>query len=158
MVDSAHLAKDLKASSPNYRIQRELKAFLSSPPENCKVSVGKNIRVWIVTLTGAKGSVFEGEKYRLRISFPPTYPAAPPSVYFLKPTPRHEHVYTNGDICLSLLGKDWRPTMTAASLSLSILSMLSSAKSKGIPQDNAGHAANKPGESQHNWVYHDDSC
>jgi ubiquitin-protein ligase len=45
-------------------------------------------------------------------------------------------VYTNGDICLNLLGRDWRPNMTASTLALSILSMLSSAKEKKIPQDN----------------------
>ena len=36
-----------------------------------------------------------------------------PSVHFLKPTPKHVHVYTNGDICLNLLGRDWRPMITA---------------------------------------------
>ena len=35
-----------------------------------------------------------------------------PSVYFLKPTPKHVHVYSNGDICLNLLGRDWRPMLT----------------------------------------------
>lgn len=64
------------------------------------------------------------------------YPSKPPSAYFLQPTPRHEHVYTNGDICLNLLGRDWRPNMSASMLALSILSMLSSAKEKKIPQDN----------------------
>ena len=109
----SHLSKDLKATNPNYRIQRELKQFLSSPPPNLSVKVGKNIRVWIFTLTGAKNTIYEGDKYRLRVKFPVDYPTVPPSVFFLQPSPRHEHVYTNGDICLSLLGKDWRPTMTA---------------------------------------------
>ena len=71
-----------------------------------------------------------------QFTFPMDYPSKPPSVYFLQPTPRHEHVYTNGDICLNLLGRDWRPNMTASTLALSILSMLSSAKEKKIPQDN----------------------
>ena len=73
-------------------------------------------------------------------------------------TPRHPHVYTNGDICLNLLGGDWRPSLTIAQLSLSILSMLSSAKQKGIPVDNAAHAGSAPGKEQHGWMYHDDSC
>jgi ubiquitin-conjugating enzyme E2 W len=47
------------------------------------------------------------------------------------------HVYSNGDICLNLLGKDWRPSMTAESLAVSILSILSNAKEKRLPQDNA---------------------
>jgi ubiquitin-conjugating enzyme E2 W len=101
------------------------------------VSVGSNIRVWIVTLTGADGTLYAGEKYKLKMIFPKDYPTKPPSVYFLKPCPRHVHVYTNGDICLNLLGRDWRPTMTAESLAVSILSMLSSAKEKRLPQDNA---------------------
>ena len=78
--------------------------------------------VWIITLTGAKKNIYEGEKYHLRLSFPPNYPTVPPSMYFLNPTPRHAHVFTNGDIWLSLLGKDWRPTMTAQSLEMWILS------------------------------------
>lgn len=157
-VTQQHLAKDLKATNPNYRIQRELKEFMRSPPPNLTVKVGKNIRIWIVTLTGAPKSLYEGEKYRLRIQFPPDYPTVPPSVYFLQPTPKHEHVYSNGDICLSLLGKDWRPTMTAQSIANSILSILNGAQRKSIPMDNAKHAQNKPGESQENWVYHDDNC
>lgn len=152
----AHVQKELKATSPNYRIQRELKAFLSDPPPNLTVKVGKNLRVWIVTMKGAENTIYEGETFQLRISFPPSYPTMPPSVYFLPPNiPVHEHVYTNGDICLSLLGKDWRPTMTAQSIAVSILSILSSAQSKSLPMDNARHAQNKPGEFQKDWVYHE---
>eukprot|EP00527_Entomoneis_sp_CCMP2396_P000462 CAMPEP_0198145116 /NCGR_PEP_ID=MMETSP1443-20131203/21054_1 /TAXON_ID=186043 /ORGANISM="Entomoneis sp., Strain CCMP2396" /LENGTH=317 /DNA_ID=CAMNT_0043808647 /DNA_START=63 /DNA_END=1013 /DNA_ORIENTATION=+ len=148
----AHVQKELKATSPNYRIQRELKAFLSDPPPNLMVKVGKNLRVWIVTMKGATNTVYEGETFRLRIAFPAQYPTVPPSVYFLPPNiPVHEHVYTNGDICLSLLGKDWRPTMTAQSIAVSILSILSSAQSKSLPMDNSRHAQNKPGLYQKDW-------
>jgi ubiquitin-conjugating enzyme E2 W len=154
----AHVTKDLKSTSPNYRIQQELKKFLADPPPSLSVIVGKNIRVWIVTMKGAKNTIYEGEKFRLRVMFPATYPAVPPSVYFLPPNiPVHEHVYTNGDICLSLLGKDWRPTMTAQSIAVSILSILSSAQSKSLPMDNALHSHRKPGQYQKDWVYHDDN-
>ena len=153
-----HLATSLKSTSPNYRIQKELKQFLSSPPPNLKVSVGKNIRVWIVTFKMPEDTIYAGEKYRLRIQFPADYPTQPPSVYFMQPTPRHEHVYTNGDICLSLLGKDWRPTMTAQSLAVSIMSILSGARKKSLPMDNARQAMNKPGQKQDDWIYHDDNC
>jgi ubiquitin-conjugating enzyme E2 W len=153
----AHLEKPLKSNSPNYRIQRELKAFIQDPPDNLSVKVGKNIRVWIVTMKGADNTIYEGESFMLRISFPKDYPTVPPSVYFLPPKiPLHEHIYSNGDICLSLLGKGWRPTMTAQSIALSILSILSSAQSKSLPMDNSRHAQNKPGEYQEAWVYHDD--
>lgn len=135
-----------------------MKSFLDNPPDNCQLSVGKNIRSWTITLTGVNGTIFAGESYKLRMNFPRDYPSKPPSVFFLKPCPKHMHVYTNGDICLNFLGKDWRPTITAETLSVSILSMLSSAKEKSIPQDNALHADSQPGKQQDNWMYHDDRC
>lgn len=153
-----HVSATISSKNPNYRIQRELKEFLNSPPPNLSVKVGSNIRIWIVTMLGANNTIYEGEVFKLRIQFPKDYPTVPPSVYFLQPTPQHEHVYTNGDICLSLLGKDWRPTMTAQSIAVSILSILSSAQSKSLPMDNARHSPNKPGQYQKDWVYHDDNC
>jgi ubiquitin-conjugating enzyme E2 W len=154
-----HLTASIKANNPNYRIQKELKEFLKSPPPNLSVKVGTNLRVWMVTMEGAKNTIYEGETFKLRISFPAQYPIVPPSVYFLQGhVPLHEHVYTNGDICLSLLGKDWRPSMTAQSIAVSILSILSSAQAKNIPMDNSRHATSKPGEYQKDWVYHDDNC
>jgi ubiquitin-conjugating enzyme E2 W len=109
-------------------------------------------------MIGPKGTVYEGESYKLRLNFPVEYPAKPPSVFFLKPCPKHMHVYTNGDICLNFLGRDWRPTITAEALIVSILSMLSSAREKTIPQDNAMHADAEPGQKQDRWMYHDDRC
>jgi len=153
-----HLEKSFKTGDSNARVQKELRAFVASPPDGCKLSVGANIRSWVVTLEGAEGTIYAGEKYKLKLVFPKDYPSKPPSVYFLKPTPRHQHVYSNGDICLNLLGRDWRPTMTAQALVVSILSMLSSAKEKKIPQDNALHSDNAPGQQQEGWMYHDDKC
>lgn len=142
----------------NRRIQKELQSFLADPPDNCELTVGNNIRSWVITLTGVTGTIFSGEKYKLQVKFPKDYPTKPPSVYFLKPCPKHVHVYSNGDICLNLLGRDWRPTMTVQGIAVSILSMLSSAKEKSMPQDNALHAESAPGQQQDNWMYHDDKC
>mmetsp|Transcript_20852 Transcript_20852/g.25814 ORF Transcript_20852/g.25814 Transcript_20852/m.25814 type:complete len:291 (-) Transcript_20852:435-1307(-) len=155
---SLFLPTSAKKNSPDIRIQTELRKFLSDSPPNLKLKVGRNIRVWIVTLSFPETSIYYPEKYRLRISFPSQYPSVPPSVYFLQPTPRHEHVYTNGDICLSLLGKDWRPTMTAQSIAISIASILNGAREKSLPMDNSKHCGNKPGGRQDDWVYHDDNC
>lgn len=80
-----HLNQKLTSKNPNYRIQKELKAFIKDPPPNLSVKVGKNIRIWIVTMAGAENSIYEGDVFKLRISFPPTYPTMPPSVYFLPP-------------------------------------------------------------------------
>ena len=145
--------------SSTHRIQSELKKFVKNPPDNLSIQTSaKNIRIWIITLKMPSNTIYANEKFRLKIIFPNQYPTIPPSVFFLQPTPRHEHVYTNGDICLSLLGKDWRPTMTAQSLALSIFSILCSAREKSLPMDNAKQAGMKPGQAQDNWVYHDDNC
>lgn len=79
----AHVARDIKSTSPNYRIQRELKEFIRDPPPGLSVQIGKNLRVWIVTIEGP--GIYKGETFRLRVSFPPQYPTVPPSVYFLQP-------------------------------------------------------------------------
>lgn len=153
------LSNNIKSSNPNYRIQRELKEFLKSPPPGLSVKIsGKNVRLWVITLSMPENTVYAGETYKLRVQFPNDYPTSPPSVYFLPPTPRHEHVYTNGDICLSLLGKDWRPIMTAQSVAQAIFSILCGAQRKSLPMDNSRHAGNKPGQKQDDWVYHDDNC
>ena len=153
-----HLKMKYKPGDPSFRIQKELKSFIEKPPLNCKVTIGQNIKVWIITMTGADGTIYAGEKYKLKVTFPKDYPIKPPSVYFLKPCPKHMHVYSNGDICLSLLGKGWRPQMTVESIAVSILSILSNAKEKKLPPDNAMHADNLPGQQQEGWMYHDDRC
>jgi ubiquitin-conjugating enzyme E2 W len=57
-----------------------------------------------------------------------------------------------------LLGKDWRPIMTAQSVAQAIFSILCGAQRKSLPMDNSRHAGNRPGQKQDDWVYHDDNC
>eukprot|EP00923_Selenidium_pygospionis_P049106 GHVN01084538.1.p1 GENE.GHVN01084538.1~~GHVN01084538.1.p1 ORF type:complete len:213 (-),score=34.20 GHVN01084538.1:1603-2241(-) len=151
------LAKRYTPGETNYRIQKELKQITLSPPQGVSVSVGANIRLWIVTLTGCSGTIYEGEKYKMKIVFPKNYPLSPPNIHFIGTPPRHSHIYSNGDICLNLLTDDWSPTLTASSLTVAILSMLSSAKEKRLPVNNAQHADELPGETQQ-WLYHDENC
>ena len=57
------------------------------------------------------------------------------------------------------VGLDWRPSMKSESIIVSILSMLSSTKTKKIPVDNLLHSQyNAPGQQQINWQYHDNNC
>jgi len=158
MMSKEHLEKSFAKGDATARVQKELRSFLANPPDNCKLVVGSNIRSWVVNIVGAADTIYAGEKYKLKIVFPKDYPSKAPSVYFLKPSPKHVHVYSNGDICLNLLGRDWRPTMTAQTLVLSIMSMLASAKEKKMPQDNAAHADVEPGQQQQGWLYHDEKC
>ena len=47
--------------------------------------------------------MYDGETYKLKISYSPKYPFEAPETVFIGDTPEHEHVYSNGHICLSIL-------------------------------------------------------
>ena len=83
-----------------------------------------------------------------------------PQVVFMQPhIPVHPHVYSNGHICLNILGDDWSPALTVKSICLSILSMLSSATFKSPPPDNLAYSARKGNDSNPKntrFIYHDD--
>jgi ubiquitin-conjugating enzyme E2 W len=57
-------------------------------------------------------------------------PIEAPEVIFYGKTPEHEHCYSNGFICLSILYDHWSAAMNVASVCRSIVSMLASAKVK----------------------------
>ena len=85
---------------------------------------------WHIKFTGAEGTVYAGETYTLQFKFNAEYPIEAPEVIFVGEIPEHEHVYSNGYICLSTLYADWSPALKASSVCMSIISMLSSAVKK----------------------------
>ena len=128
---------------------------------------------WQVILMGPKSSLYKDETFLLDIQFPPAYPIDPPMVRFCVQNgwsaPVHEHVYSNGIICMSLLTKatkrgDWSPVMTTSGLLLSLLSMLSSAQVKRRPEGHDlfvrmyGPSAERWDENTSNWDFHDNTC
>ncbi|CAN8075893.1 unnamed protein product [Agarophyton chilense] len=156
---SSHRRKELTRVAQR-RLTRELTEWSVKTPPVPGMSVSETDRVdeWLVTVTGAAGSVYENEKYTLRFVFPSDYPMEAPEVVFLQPTPRHPHVYSNGHICLNVLYDGWSPALTVTSVCLSIVSMLSSATKKGVPPDNDTYIRNCQGRSpkQTRWMFHDD--
>ena len=48
-----------------------------------------------------------GRVKRLRFVFNDNYPIEAPEVVFIGKTPEHEHVYSNGFICMSILYDGW---------------------------------------------------
>ncbi|RCK54903.1 Ubiquitin-conjugating enzyme E2 W [Candida viswanathii] len=72
--------------------------------------------------------------------------------------PIHPHIYSNGHICLNLLGDDWTPACLIESILLSIQSMLNTNDKRERPPDDRSyirHAPLNPKNSK--FVYHDDS-
>uniref|UniRef100_A0A8R1IF81 N-terminal E2 ubiquitin-conjugating enzyme n=1 Tax=Caenorhabditis japonica TaxID=281687 RepID=A0A8R1IF81_CAEJA len=117
------------------------------------------IQQWKIGVVGAEGTLYAGEVFTLQFTFGPQYPFNSPEVMFVGETiPAHPHIYSNGHICLSILSDDWTPALSVQSVCLSILSMLSSAREKKHPIDDAIYVrtCNK-NPSKTRWWFHDDS-
>eukprot|EP00179_Madagascaria_erythrocladioides_P019236 CAMPEP_0198333140 /NCGR_PEP_ID=MMETSP1450-20131203/18758_1 /TAXON_ID=753684 ORGANISM="Madagascaria erythrocladiodes, Strain CCMP3234" /NCGR_SAMPLE_ID=MMETSP1450 /ASSEMBLY_ACC=CAM_ASM_001115 /LENGTH=357 /DNA_ID=CAMNT_0044037645 /DNA_START=55 /DNA_END=1124 /DNA_ORIENTATION=- len=95
-----------------------------------------DLRNWLVYIEGAKGTMYEGGVFKLRMTFPETYPMEPPKLVFLSEF-WHPNVYTDGTVCMSILHKPgndpmsgerpeerWLPTQTVNTVLLSLISML----------------------------------
>ncbi|ODQ83022.1 hypothetical protein BABINDRAFT_5897 [Babjeviella inositovora NRRL Y-12698] len=100
--------------------------------------------------------------YRLGFKMGKGYPLESPSVQFVagdeRPIPMHPHVYSNGHICLDLLGDNWTPVHSVASVSVSIQSMLCQNKVAERPPDDAQYSKNAPRDPKKSlFEYHDDS-
>ncbi|TKR63105.1 hypothetical protein L596_026980 [Steinernema carpocapsae] len=126
-----------KMGSSSIRVRTELRAFLQQPPPGMLLDpehIEQNSNEWIVSVEAAKDTIYEGEKYKLRVRFPTDYPFKPPEVVFIGDCiPENPHVYSNGHICISILGSAWSPALDISAVCLSIISMLSSCKKKERP-------------------------
>ena len=144
------------------RLAKEIKALQAKPPDGVRLHSADDMRCWLVNIQGAPGSVYAGEEFQLQFVFGEDYPMGAPEVTFVGAVvPVHHHIYSNGHICLSLLSDDWSPALTVSSLSVSILSMLSSAtdEQKRPPKDNGAYVKRcKGGPKETRWAFHDDTC
>lgn len=142
------------------RLQRELEE-LNTSYSWFEVRVRNDSRlIWEVGFDGAEGSVFAGERFVLQFKFDENYPIEAPEVIFIGNYPHHEHVYSNGYICLSVLYGEWSPSMRVSSIVLSIQSMLSSANHKSRPKNDSEFCSYAGGRSPKvfSWVFEDDKC
>lgn len=102
---------------------------------------------------------------------PPTPPCAvtdanmsvaeAPEVTFVRtpdrPIPVHPHIYSNGFICLDLLGKQgWSPVQNVQSICMSIQSMLTgNTKAERPPGDEEFVRTNRQTARDVSYIYHD---
>eukprot|EP00918_Siedleckia_nematoides_P070683 GHVU01154356.1.p1 GENE.GHVU01154356.1~~GHVU01154356.1.p1 ORF type:complete len:292 (-),score=3.34 GHVU01154356.1:167-1042(-) len=145
------IGRALKVGSPDHRIQQELHDYVLDPPANSTVKlVGGDIRKWTITIRHVDNPLYRNSTFKLRVMFPRAYPVSPPTVYFLAsdryPPPRHSHVYTNGDICLNILGSDWMPMVSTKTVVVSLISMLAAATRESLPIDNASRKGSQDGQ------------
>jgi ubiquitin-conjugating enzyme E2 W len=80
------------------RLLKELKDLSEEPLENVKILNSDDMTKLKVEISGAEGTLYEGEAYTLKIDIPHNYPIEPPEVVFVDAIPVNEHVYSNGHI------------------------------------------------------------
>ncbi|XP_071807427.1 ubiquitin-conjugating enzyme E2 W-like [Asterias amurensis] len=143
------------------RLQNELLQLQRDPPVGISVNpktASNTLTSWSVDVSGAPGSLYEGENFQLQFTFGKRYPFDSPEVIFTGGNiPVHPHVYSNGHICLSILTEDWSPALSVQAVCLSIVSMLSSCTVKKRPPDNTFYVrtcSKSPKKTK--WWYHDD--
>lgn len=56
----------------------------------------------------AAGTPFEGGNFRMRLQLDPEYPSVAPKGFFLTKI-FHPNVSAEGDICVNVLKRDWKP-------------------------------------------------
>ena len=89
--------------------------------------------------------------------------AEPPEVVFTKlhdrPIPIHPHIYSNGFICLDLLGQQgWSPVQNVESVCMSIQSMLTgNTKNERPPGDEEFVRGNRLRPKDIDFYYHDNN-
>lgn len=80
--------------------------------------------IWDCKVPGKEGTIWEGGLYPVTVQFGNEYPAAPPSVAFPQGF-KHPNVFTTGHVCLSIIGKGWRPSVSVKEILLGLQELLS---------------------------------
>ncbi|KAI9760085.1 MAG: hypothetical protein M4579_001918 [Chaenotheca gracillima] len=101
-------------------------------PPGISIASANDLKEWEMDIEVLDDNpIYRNETYRLRFRFSSNYPIEAPEVTFLpcsspsRPIPMHPHIYSNGIICLDLLGTaGWSPVQNVESICMSIQSML----------------------------------
>ncbi|MCJ1382545.1 hypothetical protein MMC17_005658 [Xylographa soralifera] len=114
------------------RLGKELAKIQSSLPPGIELASAPDLLEWHMDIRVLDPNpIYLNLTFRLRFRFTNNYPIEAPEVVFVtstdppRPIPMHPHIYSNGIICLDLLGSaGWSPVQNVESICMSIQSML----------------------------------
>ncbi|SGZ52961.1 CIC11C00000002059 [Sungouiella intermedia] len=143
------------------RLLKEYKAFLKASLPGISMLPESDMCNYRFEIT-TENPLYAGQTHLLHINIGDQYPVDSPLVYFTKTDhyviPMHPHIYSNGHICLNLLGRDWTPACGVEAIVLSIQSVLSHNDEALRPVDNERYVAHAPIDPKKStFVFHDDN-
>eukprot|EP00922_Rhytidocystis_sp_ex-Travisia-forbesii_P066349 GHVS01098504.1.p1 GENE.GHVS01098504.1~~GHVS01098504.1.p1 ORF type:complete len:163 (-),score=14.83 GHVS01098504.1:116-604(-) len=108
------------------RLLREVKdASCNADEHEIKLTPDEdNLYEWKANIRGPSDSPYEGGWFELKLTVPPTYPIAPPSVHFLTLCFHPNINFHTGELCLDVLKANWTPAWTLHSLCRAVISLL----------------------------------
>ncbi|KAI9857514.1 MAG: hypothetical protein M1824_004774 [Vezdaea acicularis] len=123
------------------RLAKELSKMHDHLPPGISIALADDLETWYMDIKVLDGNpIYANEEYRLKFKFSSSYPIEAPEVTFasstdpVRPIPIHPHIYSNGIICLDLLGaQGWSPVQNVESICMSIQSMLTGNTKKERP-------------------------
>ncbi|KAK4236764.1 ubiquitin-conjugating enzyme/RWD-like protein [Achaetomium macrosporum] len=144
------------------RLSKELSKISSSLPPGIELVSADNFEEWLLDIRVLDNNpLYQNQTYRLKFRFGSSYPIEPPEVVFVKlpdrPIPMHPHIYSNGIICLDLLGQQgWSPVQNVESVCMSLQSMLTgNSKNERPPGDEEFVRGNRLRPKDIEFYYHD---
>jgi len=146
------------------RLGKELAKIRNGLPPGIELIQADNFDEWQLDIRVLdRNPLYADQTYRLKFRFSPSYPIEPPEVVFVKcpnrPIPIHPHIYSNGIICLDLLGQQgWSPVQNVESVCMSLQSMLTgNSKNERPPGDEEFVKGNRLRPKDIDFYYHDNS-
>ncbi|CAE6528516.1 unnamed protein product [Rhizoctonia solani] len=92
------------------KLVKEIQSLRAEPPEDIRVVPSEENMLDVTGIVaGPEGTPYAGGYFHIHFSFPPTFPASPPSARMVTKI-FHPNVSRSGEICVNTLKKDWKST------------------------------------------------